>query len=135
MKAILIGVLAALFFAVTFVVNHMMANDGGSWYFSSSLRFIFMLPFYICLYSLREEICFKAYSTREEAWFIWSAVGFVLFYVPITFSAEYSPGWLISGTWQITIICGMILAPLFVETVVINGKETIVRHKIHGDHY
>ncbi|WP_323708106.1 multidrug resistance efflux transporter family protein [Mammaliicoccus sciuri] len=132
MKAILIGVLAALFFAVTFVVNHMMANDGGSWYFSSSLRFIFMLPF-LYLFVLikgRTKFVLKYIQQEKKAWFIWSAVGFVLFYVPITFSAEYSPGWLISGTWQITIICGMILAPLFVETVVINGKETIVRHKI-----
>ena len=46
MRAILIGILAALFFAVTFVFNHLMANEGGSWYFSSSLPLFSCCLFY-----------------------------------------------------------------------------------------
>ena len=30
MRAILIGILAA-FFSITFILNHAMSNDGGSW--------------------------------------------------------------------------------------------------------
>lgn len=66
MKAILIGVLAALFFAVTFVVNHMMANDGGSWYFSSSLRFIFMLPFLYLFVLIKGRTKFVLKHIQQE---------------------------------------------------------------------
>nr|WP_263313942.1 multidrug resistance efflux transporter family protein [Mammaliicoccus sp. Marseille-Q6498] len=132
MRAILIGILAALFFAVTFVLNHMMASEGGSWYFSSSLRFIFMLPFLYLFVALkgRTLIVLKHIKNNKKEWFIWSFVAFVLFYAPLTFAAEYSPGWLISGTWQMTIICGMLLAPFFTEHVMVDGKKILVRHKI-----
>lgn len=46
-------------------------------------------------------------------WLLWSFVGFVLFYAPLTFAAAYGPGWLVSGTWQFTIVAGVLLAPLF----------------------
>lgn len=45
MTEIIIGILAALFFAVTFILNHAMELDGGSWLWSASLRYFFMLPF------------------------------------------------------------------------------------------
>jgi hypothetical protein len=48
---------------------------------------------------------------------LWSFVGFGMFYAPICFAAAYGPGWLIAGTWQITIISGSLLVPLFYETV------------------
>lgn len=40
------GVAAALFFAVTFIVNRLMALNSGSWGWSASLRFYWMLPFF-----------------------------------------------------------------------------------------
>ncbi len=40
MKAIVIGILASLFFAVTFILNRAMELSGGSWMWSSSLRFL-----------------------------------------------------------------------------------------------
>ena len=56
------------------------------------------------------------------SWLLWSFVGFVLFYGPLTFAAAFGPGWLVSGTWQFTIIAGVLLAPLFIT--VIAGKPT-----------
>lgn len=49
MKEIALGILASLFFAVTFILNHAMEMQGGSWLWSASLRFFFMLPFYLSL--------------------------------------------------------------------------------------
>lgn len=46
-----------------------------------------------------------------------------LFYAPLTFAAAFGPGWLVSGTWQFTIVAGVLLAPLFLTS-------TGVRHKI-----
>ncbi|BDH60074.1 hypothetical protein MTP04_02040 [Lysinibacillus sp. PLM2] len=115
MKEISLGILAALFFAVTFILNHSMELDGGSWLWSASLRFFFMLPFLFIIVFYR-----KGWKTMENEvkrqpvqWLVWSFVGFVLFYAPLTFAASFGPGWLVSGTWQLTIVAGVLLAPLF----------------------
>ena len=52
MKEIALGILASLFFAVTFILNHAMEMQGGSWLWSASLRY-FYAPFlaYHCLLS------------------------------------------------------------------------------------
>ncbi|WP_341322139.1 multidrug resistance efflux transporter family protein [Solibacillus sp. FSL H8-0523] len=126
MREILIGVLAALFFAVTFVLNHSMELDGGSWLWSASLRYFFMLPFLIVIVAIRGKRGFRVLASEIKqhpgGWLIWSFVGFVLFYAPLTFAAAFGPGWLVSGTWQFTIIAGVLLAPLFVT--VLAGKTT-----------
>lgn len=130
MKEICIGILAALFFAVTFVLNHSMELEGGSWLWSSSLRYFFMLPFLIIIVAMRGKGGFRNMANEMKAkphlWLLWSFVGFVLFYAPLTFAAAFGPGWLVSGTWQFTIVAGVLLAPLFIT--VIAGKP--VRAKV-----
>lgn len=130
MRELLIGILAALFFAVTFVLNHSMELEGGSWLWSSSLRYFFMLPFLIAIVAIRGKGGFRIMTSEMKqhpgAWVIWSFVGFVLFYAPLTFAAAFGPGWLVSGTWQFTIVAGVLLAPLFVT--VISGQP--IRAKI-----
>ncbi|WYP28193.1 multidrug resistance efflux transporter family protein [Alkalihalobacillus sp. FSL W8-0930] len=115
MKELLIGLLASAFFAVTFILNRSMELDGGSWMWSSSLRFFSMVPFLFILVLFRRKLMLLLQEMKKQPiqWLIWSFVGFVLFYVPITFAASYGPGWLLAGTWQLTIICGALLAPLF----------------------
>lgn len=130
MKEILIGILASLFFAVTFILNYSMELEGGSWLWSSSLRYFFMVPFLIVIVAIRGKNGFRILSNEMKesprAWFGWSFIGFVLFYAPLTFAAAYAPGWLVSGTWQFTIVAGLLLAPLFLSTI--DGKK--VRAKI-----
>lgn len=130
MKEIVIGIISALFFAVTFILNRSMELEGGSWLWSSSLRYFFMLPLLIVIVAIRGKHGFsnlaKEMKAKPGAWVVWSFVGFVLFYGPLTFAAAFGPGWLVSGTWQFTIIAGVLLAPLFVTLV--NDKP--VRQKI-----
>ncbi|MBY9081263.1 multidrug resistance efflux transporter family protein [Paenibacillus sp. HN-1] len=128
MKPILLGVCSALFFAVTFVLNRRMELSGGSWAWSSSLRYIFTLPFLLALVAGRGRLrpLLREMADRPLAWLLWGTVGFGLFYAPITFAAAYAPGWLTAGTWQITIISGSLLAPLFITSVQgANGPEHI----------
>ncbi|NLP49822.1 multidrug resistance efflux transporter family protein [Bacillus sp. RO1] len=119
MKAISIGVIASMFFAVTFILNRSMELSGGSWLWSSSLRFFFMVPFLFLIVWLRGNLgsLFREMRMAPIDWFIWSVTGFVFFYGPITFAAAYGPGWLVAGTWQLTIIAGVLLGPLFFKTV------------------
>lgn len=132
MKPIIIGIIAAFFFAFTFVLNATMEAGGGSWIWSASLRYIFMVPFLLMIVLFRKNLkpLLLEMNSNKRAWLLWSFVGFGLFYAPLCFAAAYSPGWLIAGTWQITIIAGTLLAPLFLITVH-SRKETVqIRGKI-----
>ncbi|MGG0642471.1 multidrug resistance efflux transporter family protein [Sporosarcina gallistercoris] len=128
MKGIWLGVLAALFFAVTFVLNRSMELSGGSWMWSASLRYFFMVPFLFAIVGARKGLGAVKREMTAKPWpfFAWSVVAFVLFYGPLTFSAAYAPGWLLAGTWQLTIVAGVLLAPLFFITI----KTTTGAHRV-----
>ncbi|TCI30197.1 multidrug resistance efflux transporter family protein [Exiguobacterium sp. SL-10] len=115
MRPLLLGVLAALFFASTFVLNESMQVNGGSWAYSASLRFLFMIPLLAFVVYVRGGMTRvrRALVEQPGPWLVWGTVGFGLFYVPICLAAEVAPPWLIAGTWQVTIIAGALLSPLF----------------------
>lgn len=132
MKPIILGIFAAFFFAFTFVLNRAMELDGGSWIWSATLRYFFMVPFLVCIVIGRKNLRPLLSEMRKKpgAWLLWSFVGFGLFYAPLCFATAYSPGWLIAGTWQITIISGALLAPLFYETIKTKNGPVKVKGKI-----
>ena len=132
LQPILIGICSAFFFAFTFVLNASMELSGGSWIWSASLRYIFMAPFLLCIVLSRKNLKPLLNEMRKQpgTWVLWSFVGFGLFYAPLCFASAYSPGWLIAGTWQITIISGTLLAPLFFETINTKNGTLQIRGKI-----
>ncbi|WP_066148857.1 multidrug resistance efflux transporter family protein [Anoxybacillus sp. P3H1B] len=132
MRPIFLGICAAFFFASTFILNRSMELSGGGWVWSASLRFIFMVPFLFLIVASRKNTraLFQEMRKQPSSWFVWSLVGFGLFYAPLCFAAMYAPGWLIAGTWQFTIISGSLLAPLFFETIETPQGLKKVRGKI-----
>ncbi|RNF38269.1 multidrug resistance efflux transporter family protein [Planococcus salinus] len=132
MRPIVIGILAAFFFAVTFVLNAAMEASGGSWIWSASLRYIFMVPFLVIIVLARKNMgpLLKEMKKNPGTWLLWSFVGFGLFYAPLCYAAAYSPGWLIAGTWQFTIIAGTLLAPLFLVKKQTSQGPVLQRGKI-----
>ncbi|MNX23269.1 hypothetical protein D3C86_532640 [compost metagenome] len=118
LKPIIFGCSASFFFAFTFVLNSSMQLSGGSWIWSASLRYIFMVPILLGMVLVKQQLRPLLHEMRRNpgTWLLWSSVGFGLFYAPLCLAAAYSPGWLIAGTWQLTIISGTLLAPLFMET-------------------
>lgn len=132
MKAIFLGILASLFFAVTFVLNRQMNISGGSWIWSAALRYIFMLPvlFIIVAGKNQSYIVIKDIIKRPVKWLLWSTVGFGLFYAPLTFASIYGSSWLVAGTWQITIVAGALLSPLFFRTIHTKKGVLRIRNKI-----
>jgi drug/metabolite transporter (DMT)-like permease len=128
MKAILLGIVASMFFAMTFVINRMMSLGGGNWVWSASLRFLIMFPVLVILVVRRRKLGLLVAELRRHPWqwMVWSTVGFGLFYIPLCIAAAFSPGWLVAGAWQFTIIAGSLLVPLFSETVhTPNGVRTV----------
>ena len=132
MKAILFGVLSAFFFAFTFVLNRSMDLAGGSWIWSASLRYLFMAPLLLVLVLMRGNLkpLLLEMKARPWPWLVCSFVGFVLFYAPISYAASSGPSWLVAGTWQITIISGSLLVPLFYDVIETSDGMQKVRRKI-----
>lgn len=132
MREIWIGVLSCMFFAVTFILNRSMELSGGSWLWSTSLRYFSMVPFLLIIVHYRKGFAplKKEMKANRIPFFIWSVVAFVFFYGPITYAAAYSPGWLLAGTWQLTIVAGVLLAPLFMIVVKTADGERSIRQKI-----
>lgn len=131
-KPVVIGIAASFFFAFTFVLNSSMQQSGGSWVWSASLRYLFMLPLLLCLVLFRHRLrpLLAEMKKNPGSWILWSTVGFGFFYAPLCLASAYSPGWLIAGTWQMTIISGTLLAPLFVETILTSNGPVQHRGKI-----
>ncbi|MBU3155663.1 multidrug resistance efflux transporter family protein [Clostridium estertheticum] len=131
-KALILGIAASFFFAFTFILNQQMNISGGSWLWSSSLRFIFMFPILLVIMIIKNQLfgVLNDIIKKPIQWIIWSTVGFGLFYAPLTFASAYGSSWLVAGTWQITIVAGALLTPLFFKNVETEDGIFKIRNKI-----
>ncbi len=131
-KALLLGIAASFFFAFTFIFNYQMNISGGSWLWSSSLRYLFMLPLLWIILAARKQVkpVFLDIRKRPAPWFCWSTVGFGLFYAPACLGSVYGASWLVAATWQITIIAGAIMSPLFYHYIEAETGTRRIRNKI-----
>ena len=105
-RSIVLGILASLFFAATFILNRSMNLGGGYWMWSASLRYLFMLPMTWVLASQRggARAVLKEVRMHPGPWLLWSTVGFGLFYAPLTWASVYGESWRVAATWQLTIV-------------------------------
>lgn len=112
--AVLIALASALFFTTTYVLNRAMATAGGHWAWSAALRYLLTLPMLALLLPLRGGFApvWAALRAHPWIWLLWSGIGFTLFCVLLTWAAAFAPAWLVAGTFQLTVIAGMLLAPL-----------------------
>lgn len=115
MRPVFLGILAALFFSSTYVLNSRMSLAGGSWMWTASLRYLFMLPllFVVTARGGNQGAVLRAIGRKPGAWLLWSTVGFGLFYAPLAFASDYAPAWAVAGTFQLTILAGPLLYPIF----------------------
>jgi drug/metabolite transporter (DMT)-like permease len=132
LRAIFLGIVASFFFAVTFVLNQTMSLSGGSWMWSASLRYLFMLPCLLVVVLARGTLktVFLELRARPWSWMAWSLIGFGAFYIPLCMAADDAPAWLIAASWQFTIIAGSLLVPLFYEEVVTDSGLKRVRKQL-----
>lgn len=109
--AVLIALGSALFFTLTYVLNRATASEGGHWAWTAALRYFITLPLMIPLMRGRMRTLWEAMRAHPLAWLGYSALGFVLFYMLLAYAADSGPSWLIAGSFQFTVIAGMLCAP------------------------
>ena len=108
-RLIVLGMLSAVFFSSTFVLNRAMSLEGGHWVWTASLRFGYMLVLLsVCLLFTKgakqlSEIK-GVFLQYRFFWITAGSIGFGVFYSLISFSASYAPGWIVATTWQTTIL-------------------------------
>ena len=114
LAAIGLALLSALFFTMTYVLNRASASEGGHWAWLASLRYLITLPLMLPLMRLQGGTApvLRAIAAHPWAWLRCAGIGFVLFYVLLSYAASSGPAWLVAGSFQFTVIAGMLCAPL-----------------------
>ncbi len=124
-RAVGYGILASFFFAFTFILNRSMNLAGGYWMWSACLRYFFMLPLLAVLLFImpgnRIRPVLQSIRQKPLSWILWSTVGFGLFYFPLTWASVYGESWLTAASWQLTIVAGVLLTPLFGKKIPIKN--------------
>ncbi|KAB8196981.1 multidrug resistance efflux transporter family protein [Lysobacter maris] len=112
--AVAIALASALFFTCTYVLNRAASVDGGHWAWTAALRYLITLPLLWPLMRWQGGAgpVLRAIAAHPGPWLAWSAIGFVVFYVGLSFAAASGPSWLVAGTFQLTVVAGMLCAPL-----------------------
>lgn len=132
MRAILLGILSSAFFSATFIINRAMNVSGTSWAWTASFRFLFALPILFLIVLFRKNLGGLWSEMRKHpfAWIGWGSLAGIGFYSLLSFAAVFSPAWLVAGTWQVTILAGLLLSPLFFITIETKTGTKRVRGKI-----
>lgn len=114
LKLIGLGILSGVFFSATFVLNEAMSAAGGHWLWSASLRYGFVIIFLTLFLLMRNGVSYLKELMRllldyKSFWIITGTIGFGFFYLFLCYSADHTPGWIISATWQFTLVAGLII--------------------------
>ena len=115
--AVAIALAAALFFTCAYVLNRAAATGGGHWAWTAALRYLITLPLMLPLMHWQGGVApvWRAIRAHPWAWLGWSGIGFGLFYACLSFAASSGPSWLVAGTFQLTVVAGMLCAPLLYD--------------------
>ena len=132
MKPLMYGVCAAFCFSFTYLLNRSMGLSSGHWAWTACLRYLFMVPIMLPVIMHRRAIGRLKNIVLQDPWLWvgWSFVAYVVFYIPLSYSSMCSPAWLTAATWQVTLIAGILMSPLFYHVVETPQEPKKVRHKV-----
>ena len=112
--AVGISLLAALFFTLTYVLNRANASADAHWAWIASLRYLITLPLLLPLVLRGGGFApvWRSIRAAPWPWLLYAGIGFFVFYASLSYAAASGPSWLVAGSFQFTVIAGMLCAPL-----------------------
>jgi drug/metabolite transporter (DMT)-like permease len=121
-----VGVLSAVFFSATWVVNRHISLADGPWEWNAILRYPMMLVLIVPWLALRRRDrnlaqAWRLFRARPLYWMAAGSLGCGIFYTGICFAGDRAPGWVLATTWQVTILLSPVVLRLFGLRVPIRG--------------
>lgn len=121
-----LGILSAIFFSSTFILNRAMSLAGGHWVWTASLRYGWIVLFLSVGLALtgRGAVLRAVVGNFIAHWWFWllaGSVGFGIFYTGISFAASYAPSWVVATTWQMTLLASPLVLFAFGRPVPLRG--------------
>ncbi len=117
-KLILLGLLAGAFFSSTFILNELMSNAGGHWFWSASLRYVFMWLIISAVIILqhgfrRIEALASIFLQHWRFWCLTGSIGFGVFYTGICYAGDHVAGWVVAATFMFTVVTSLFVLLVF----------------------
>lgn len=117
-KLILLGLLSGAFFSSTFILNELMSAAGGHWFWSASLRYLFMWLILTAIIVMQHgfgRIRELATIFRQHwgFWCITGSIGFGIFYTGICYAADHAAGWVVAATFMFTVVASLLVLIVF----------------------
>ncbi|MBH0006983.1 multidrug resistance efflux transporter family protein [Psychrobacter sp. SWN149] len=117
-KLILLGLLSGAFFSSTFVLNELMSAAGGHWFWSASLRYLFMWLILTAIIVMQHGFgrireLLAIFSHHWKFWCITGGIGFGVFYTGICYAADHAAGWVVAATFMFTVVASLLVLLVF----------------------
>lgn len=117
-KLILLGLLAGAFFSSTFILNELMSDAGGHWFWSASLRYVFMWLIITAVIVMqhgfgRIKALMRIFLQHWGFWCMTGSIGFGLFYTGICYAADHVAGWVVAATFMFTVVASLLVLLAF----------------------
>ncbi|AMT97467.1 MULTISPECIES: multidrug resistance efflux transporter family protein [Psychrobacter] len=117
-KLILLGLLAGAFFSSTFILNELMSAAGGNWFWSASMRYVFMLLIVTAIIAMqhgadRIKELMTIFCQHWVFWCITGSIGFGVFYTGICYAADHVAGWVVAATFMFTVVTSLLVLVAF----------------------
>lgn len=117
-RLILLGLLSGAFFSSTFVLNELMSSAGGHWFWSASLRYVFMLFLLTLMIGIRSGMArvhelFNIFCAHWRFWCLTGSIGFGVFYTGICYAADHVSGWVVAATFMFTVVSSLLVLIAF----------------------
>ncbi|MCH1782363.1 multidrug resistance efflux transporter family protein [Psychrobacter glaciei] len=117
-KLILLGLLAGAFFSSTFILNELMSDAGGHWFWSASLRYVFMWLIITAVIVMqhgfgRIKALTAIFFQHWGFWCMTGSIGFGLFYTGICYAADHVAGWVVAATFMFTVVTSLLVLLAF----------------------
>jgi drug/metabolite transporter (DMT)-like permease len=130
-RLVALGVLSALFFSSTFVLNRSMSLEGGHWVWTAALRYawmLLMLTGWLAATGGARGVAaaWAAFRGHAVFWTVAGSVGFGAFYALCAFASAYAAGWVVAATWQTTLLATPLVLLAFGRRVPARGVLLIL---------
>lgn len=91
-----------------------MSSAGGHWFWSASLRYLFMLLLLTVMIAAQHSVgrigeLWAIFRQHMGFWCITGSIGFGLFYTGICYAGDHASGWVVAATFMFTVVTSLLV--------------------------